>query len=97
MLQRPSRTNTRAQSIPTSKLAFNIRIFILTCFCSLALAQQLQAEEEHIARQEHEAYMREQQQRQQQEAQTLAKQQELNARLPEKVKKEKKKGDCIVM
>lgn len=41
--------------------------------------------------------MREQQQRQQQEAQTLAKQQELNARLPEKVKKEKKKGDCIVM
>ncbi|KJA23765.1 hypothetical protein HYPSUDRAFT_39600 [Hypholoma sublateritium FD-334 SS-4] len=60
----------------------------------LALAQQLQAEEEHIARQEHEAYMREQQQ---QEAQTLANQKELNARRPEKVKKEKKKGDCIIM
>ncbi|KAF9484257.1 DUF544-domain-containing protein [Pholiota conissans] len=66
----------------------------------LALAQQLQAEEEHIARQEHEAYLREQQERQNQEIVQRAQQQqqqEAASRKPEKVKKEKKKGDCVIM
>jgi len=54
---------------------------------SLALAQQLQAEEEHLARQEHAAYLREEERRR-----LVAMQQ---PRPP--VKKEKKKGDCIIM
>ncbi|KAF8179871.1 hypothetical protein BJ912DRAFT_1023830 [Pholiota molesta] len=60
----------------------------------LALARQLQAEEEQIARQEHEAYMREQQQMQDQQRQQ---QQQAGGRRPEKVKKEKRKGSCVIM
>jgi len=56
-------------------------------FFSLALAQQLQAEEEHLARQQHAAYLREEERRR------LAAMQQP----PPPVKKGKKKGDCIVM
>ncbi|KAF8965798.1 hypothetical protein BDZ97DRAFT_1811069 [Flammula alnicola] len=58
-----------------------------------ALAQQLQAEEEHLARQEHEAYLQEQLRSRQAETHGRAP----NGRKPEKVKKEKKKGDCTIM
>ena len=55
---------------------------------SLALAQQLQAEEEYLARQQHAAYLREEERRR------LAAMQQP----PPPVKKEKKKkGDCIIM
>lgn len=55
---------------------------------SLALARQLQAEEEHFARQEHEAYLRERKRRQQ----IAQHEQEEQER-----KKKDKKKDCIIM
>jgi len=56
---------------------------------SLALAQQLQAEEEHRARRDHDLYLREQ------EKKKLAAAQKQQP--PKKEKKEKKKGDCVIM
>lgn len=61
----------------------------LMVFCySLALARQLQAEEENIARTEYETYLLEDKRRRQ----ALAQQKHR----PQK-KKEKKKGDCVIM
>ncbi|PPQ79029.1 hypothetical protein CVT25_002338 [Psilocybe cyanescens] len=61
----------------------------------LALARQLQAEEEQIARREHESYLYEQQQREQQRQQGA---QQAGAIREKKEKKEKKKkGDCVIM
>lgn len=62
-------------------------LFKTLSFVSLALARQLQAEEEYHARREHEAYHREGERRR------LALAQQHQPRKP----KEKKKGDCIVM
>ncbi|KDR66426.1 hypothetical protein GALMADRAFT_259177 [Galerina marginata CBS 339.88] len=59
----------------------------------LALAHQLQAEEEHMARQEHEAYLREQQQRTQGQQQ----QQTDGGRPVQEKKDKKKKSDCLIM
>jgi hypothetical protein len=68
-------------------ILFLVLVFDTLSFVSLALARQLQAEEEYLARREHEAYLREGERRRL----ALAQQHQ-----PQK-KKEKKKGDCIVM
>lgn len=62
----------------------------LFLFISQALAEQMQAEEEHLARREQEAYVREQQERRQREEANLRTSQE-------KPRKEKKRSDCIIM
>ena len=62
---------------------------ILTCFISQALAQQMQAEEEHLARREQEAYVREQERRQREEANLRPSR--------ERPPKEKKNSGCIIM
>ena len=69
--------------------SFPCVVFHTLSFLSLALARQLQAEEEYLARREHEAYLREGERRRV----ALAQQQQQQARKT----KEKKKGDCIVM
>ncbi|KIM36382.1 hypothetical protein M413DRAFT_449253 [Hebeloma cylindrosporum] len=61
-----------------------------------ALAQQLQAEEEHLAREEHKAYLREQhllKQQQQQQGNSNGRQHEQE----KKKDKHKKKSDCVIM
>jgi len=54
-----------------------------------ALAQQMQAEEDHLARREHEAYVREQERRQREEANLRPSR--------ERPRKEKKNSGCIIM
>jgi hypothetical protein len=55
-----------------------------------ALAQQMQAEEDHLARRDRDAYVREQQERRRREEGSLRPSQE-------KPRKEKKRSDCIIM
>jgi hypothetical protein len=66
---------------------FLVLFFKTLSLVSLALARQLQAEEEYHARREHEAYLREGERRR------VASAQQHQPQKP----KEKKKGDCIVM
>ena len=71
--------------------------FCLTCLfnffsnsISEALAQQMQAEEDHLTRRAQEAYVREQQERRERE--------EGNVRPQERpLKEQKKKSECIIM
>jgi ubiquitin carboxyl-terminal hydrolase MINDY-1/2 len=67
-----------------------LTVFFLTYFISQALAQQMQAEEEHLARREQEAYVREQQERRQREEANLQPSQE-------RPRKERKNSGCIIM
>ena len=66
----------------------NVPFFL--CFISQALAQQMQAEEEHLARREQEAYVREQERRQREEA-------NLRPSSRERPPKERKNSGCIIM
>ena len=64
-------------------------------FHSRALAHQLQAEEEHLARQEHRAYLHEQRLKQQQHQQRQG-----NGDRHEQERRDKKKkkdGNCVIM
>lgn len=65
----------------------NIGFFLDSLCYSLALARQLQAEEEQFARQEHEAYLQERKRRQQ-----IAQHEQ-----EEQERKKKDKKDCIIM
>ena len=62
---------------------------LFLCFISQALAQQMQAEEEHLARREQEAHVREQERRQREEANSRPSR--------ERPPKEKKNSGCIIM
>jgi hypothetical protein len=61
------------------------------CFISQALAHQMQAEEEHLARQEQEAYVRHRERRLRDEINLRP------GREPERPPKEKKRSGCIIM
>ena len=65
-------------------------------FYSRALAQQLQAEEEHLARQEHRAYLQEQRLKQQQQQQQGQGNEDRHEQ-ERKDKKKKKDGNCVIM
>ena len=70
-------------------LAFFFSNLPLFYFISEALAQQMQAEEQHLARREQEAYVREQERRQREEANLRPSR--------ESPRKEKKNSNCIIM
>jgi len=68
-------------------------LYDVRVFHSRALAHQLQAEEEHLARQEHRAYLHEQRLKQQQQQQRQGN----GDRQERKDKKKKKDGNCVIM
>lgn len=74
---------------------------ILNLLCSRALAQQLQEEEDHLARRRQEAYLRERAQKEAQKEEAIAAQREREIReREERIKTRKlklKKPDCVIM
>ena len=73
-------------------------IFLMfAVFHSRALAQQLQAEEEHLARQEHRAYLQEQRLKQQQQQQQQGQGNGDRHEQERRDKKKKKDGNCVIM
>ena len=75
---------------PDANSVFFLNLPFFSCFISLALAQQMQAEEDHLARREQEAYVREQERRQREEA-------NLPPPSRERPPKEKRDSRCIIM